>query len=172
MRVRDASELPEPLRRQIEAKQAAATSPARPATTPSSTSSSSSTTSAPRDDREHREQVEFVSWVEIALPGLAECMTAVPHGGHRRKGVAGKLVAEGVRRGYPDVLFDVPRGPWHGLRVEMKAEGGEVSDDQLAWISKLLRHGYLAVVTENAEHAKKIALEYWQLGPFRHVQEA
>jgi hypothetical protein len=170
MRVRDASELPEALRRQVEAKQAGASSPPRSAASPTNTPSS--TASAPREDREHREQVEFVTWVQAALPGLAECMTAVPHGGHRRKGVAGKLVAEGVRRGYPDVLFDVPRGPWHGLRVEMKAEGGEVSDDQLAWISKLLRHGFLAVVAENAEHAKKIALEYWQLGPFRHVQEA
>jgi hypothetical protein len=165
MRVRDASELPEPLRRQIEAKQSGASSPSRAATP--STSTPSSTASTPRDDREHREQVEFVTWVQTALPGLAECMTAIPHGGHRRKGVAGKLVAEGVRRGYPDVLFDVPRGPWHGLRVEMKAEDGVVSDDQLAWISRLLRHGYLAVVAENAEHAKRIALDYWQLGPYR-----
>jgi hypothetical protein len=167
MRVRDASELPEALRRQVEAKQPGATASPRPTSTSSSTSSSSSAASAPRDDREHREQVEFVSWVEIHLPGLAECMTSNPLGGLRKKGVAGKLYAEGARKGYPDLQFDVARGPWHGLRIEMKAEDGVVSDDQLAWISKLLRHGYLAVVAEGAEHAKRIALDYWQLGPFR-----
>ncbi len=52
----------------------------------------------------------------------------------------------GASAGYPD--FDIPykRGPYSGLRIELKIKGGVVTDEQIAWRDHLLSEGYLALI--------------------------
>ena len=40
---------------------------------------------------------------------------------------AKRLKASGYKRGFPDVFVYEPRGPFHGLAIELKKEKGEGS---------------------------------------------
>jgi hypothetical protein len=111
---------------------------------------------------EHEEQASLVVWARLQLkryPGL-EMLVAVPNGGYRTKATAGMLKAEGVQAGYPDLLLDVARGPYHGLRIEMKTAIGVVSKEQKDWIERLTRHGYRAVVCRGWVDAKNEIVSY------------
>jgi hypothetical protein len=104
---------------------------------------------------------------------------AIPNGGFRDKITAGKLRAEGVKRGVPDVFLPVPAivrnpvqpmhrlepmtVPYCGLFVEMKRpktanqRQGSTSDDQDEWIGYLRGAGYaVAVAFDWREAAKQI----------------
>src|SRR5699024_10256580 len=75
---------------------------------------------------EHDEQVQLIRWAGLArgaYPAL-RWLHAVPNGGARNIVVARKLKAEGVQRGVPDLCLPVPRGPYHGLYIELKRAGG------------------------------------------------
>lgn len=87
---------------------------------------------------------------------------AVPNGGLRSKATAAKLKAEGVKRGYPDVALDYPSGSHHGLRIEMKKQGGRTSPEQEKWLENLNNAGYLAVVCVGWEAAANIIKSYLQ----------
>ena len=45
----------------------------------------------------------------------------MPNGGKRQRGAAGRIRAEGGKKGYPDILLDAARGAYHGCRIEMKS---------------------------------------------------
>lgn len=117
--------------------------------------------------REHFEQVALFIWADSAgarakHPEL-EMLFAVPNGGHRHKATAGKLKAEGVRRGVPDLMLDVSRGGFHGFRGELKAEGGAMSIDQRAWRDRYKAHGYYHVVAVGWEAMRDEILGYLEL---------
>lgn len=85
---------------------------------------------------------------------------AIPNGGLRSPATAARMVAMGARRGYPDIGLDVARGPYHGLRIELKRSGlvgrkpaGVVSDDQRRWHILLHGQGYCVEVCYGWEHA-------------------
>lgn len=108
-----------------------------------------------RNDREHLEQKALMEWVGLrrrAHPDL-DLLYAIPNGGHRNRRTAGRLKAEGVRSGVPDLCLPVARGGAHGLYIEMKAPGGRESDTQRWWRERLLAEGYWAVVCVGAESA-------------------
>jgi hypothetical protein len=89
---------------------------------------------------------------------------AVPNGGFRHKAVAGKMKAQGVRAGVLDFNLDVARGPYHGLRIELKRRvGGTVSTAQKHWIAWLRGQGYLAVVCRGWEEARDRLVAYLSL---------
>lgn len=56
------------------------------------------------------------------------------------------LKAEGALRGVSDLLLLVPRGRWHGLCIEMKAEGGRQSPHQKAFQAAVTEQGYRYIV--------------------------
>lgn len=110
-----------------------------------------------RAPSEHDEQAALFAWAaanEAAHPEL--CMlAAVPNGGYRPQSTAARLKAEGVRAGYPDVLLDVPRGRFHGLRIELKRadRANHATPAQGAWIERLRYYGYCAIVAYGAQEA-------------------
>lgn len=75
----------------------------------------------------------------------------------------------GVRPGYPDLLLDVARGGYHGLRIELKAPRAELgrapklSPEQSAWIEWLRKQNYRAVVCEGWEAARDEIVAYFCL---------
>lgn len=114
---------------------------------------------------EHDEQVAATAWWALACHGygLPEfALFAIPNGGARHKAVAGKLKAEGVRPGIPDLCLAVPlkhQGAAGveflaaGLFIEMKRRGNKASPEQEAVILFLRQRGYHVVIAWDAGEA-------------------
>lgn len=64
-----------------------------------------------------------------------------------------RLLAEGMRPGYPDLLLDVARGGWHGLRLEMKSGAGRLSEEQKTRRELLEAEGYYWTLARSSEAA-------------------
>jgi hypothetical protein len=67
---------------------------------------------------------------------------AIPMGGARDKVTGARMKAEGARAGVPDIFVAVPARGKHGLFIEMKVEGGRLSQKQKEWRERLLAQGY------------------------------
>lgn len=112
---------------------------------------------------EHQIQVGVIDWWGYACKGygLPECLLfAIPNGGDRHPAVAGKLKAEGVRPGIPDLFLSVPRGTFHGLYVEMKTRVGKLTAKQEHARAALLQQGYQVVTCLSTEDALGMIREY------------
>lgn len=119
---------------------------------------------------EHAHQVALFMWAaqpaqKSAYPQLQR-MFAIPNGGERNVIVAGRLRAEGVKRGVLDIFLAVPRCGWHGLFVELKRPKsdarakGVVEPEQADWIAYLQSVGYGAVVCYGWEAARDVLIDY------------
>jgi len=118
---------------------------------------------------EHAEQVEFMYLLATHIPEIYAHTTAIPNGGKRHLSVAKKLKAEGVKKGYPDLLIDLPRGRYHGARFEMKRQyspPSKTTREQLEWLERLNAAGYYAMVVKGAVHAFEQAAKYYSFGEF------
>ncbi|MFP1683361.1 VRR-NUC domain-containing protein [Alloalcanivorax sp. C16-1] len=103
---------------------------------------------------EHQEQAVVVRWFDMQYPDITGRLFAVPNGGDRHRAVAGKLKAEGVRPGVPDLWLPVPRRGFSGLVIEMKRrKGGKPSPEQLDWLAWLAEQGFMTVICAGAEAA-------------------
>lgn len=88
-------------------------------------------------------------------------LLAIPNGGMRSKATAGKLKAEGVRAGVPDLFLPVPMGNDSGLWIEMKrAVGGRLSTEQVWWMHQLMVQGYRVMRCNGADAAVQAILDY------------
>jgi hypothetical protein len=111
---------------------------------------------------EHDEQVALFRWArmrEDLYPEL-EMLYAVPNGGHRHKAVAAKLKAEGVKAGVLDVNLDIARGPYHGLRGEMKYGKNTTTPMQDNWIYRYEKWGYKTGVWYSWLEAARAICDY------------
>lgn len=118
-------------------------------------------TTLPRPS-EHAEQcalVEAIAWHANQRPALA-LLYAIPNGGARHKATAGRLKAEGVRAGVPDLCLPVARGGYHGLYIELKARHGRASEVQRWWLGRLAAEGYHAAVCWGCDDAERLILAY------------
>ena len=76
---------------------------------------------------EHHEQAELVKWFRRKYGPIR--IFAIPNGGFRSRATAGRLKAEGVSPGVPDLFV-----PAWQLWIEMKRlRGGRVSPEQRNW---------------------------------------
>lgn len=120
----------------------------------------------PRRDLEHNEQVVLMNRIAALAVNdprfalAAERTHAIPNGGGRSRAEAGRLKAEGVKRGVSDLFVAFPVAPQHGLYIEMKAQGGKVSDEQSKWIQRSRELGYAAHVCWTADEAFSIWRAY------------
>lgn len=115
-------------------------------------------------EQEWEEAARLIRWVDgegVRLYPDLGFFYAVPNGGFRHKAVAGKMKAQGVRAGVLDFNLDVARGPYHGLRIELKRRvGGTVSPAQKHWMAWLTGQGYLAVVCRGWQSARDTLVDY------------
>ena len=103
---------------------------------------------ADRIPTEHEEQRELVLWFRHTWPGVR--IFAIPNGGARSPATAGRLKAEGVSSGVPDLFI-----PAWGLWVEMKrTKGGSLSAEQKDWIAYLESVKFCCIVGKGSDDAK------------------
>lgn len=108
---------------------------------------------------EHHEQVVVVKFCE--LRGIP--VFAIPNGGNRDAKTGAFLKAEGVRAGVPDLFIPVPRGGYHGMFIEMKAQGGrKPTGKQKVWLDLLDGQGYMACWARGADDAIDKIEEYFR----------
>lgn len=113
----------------------------------------------PREE-EHRLQALCVGWFRRNFPEIAWLLFAVPNGGRRDAATGAKLKAEGVVPGVADLILDVARGKWHGLRIEMKTPTGRQSTEQLNYQRAVEAQGYRYEVVRTFEQFIKVIDEY------------
>jgi hypothetical protein len=107
---------------------------------------------------EHNTQVACVNWFRYQYPKYL--IYAIPNGGQRNKIVAGKLKDEGVLAGVPDLHIPVAKKGYHGLYIEMKAEGNTQSPRQVEVMERLRSEGYLCEVAYGFDEFEKIVNKY------------
>jgi hypothetical protein len=119
-------------------------------------------------DIEHQNQVALMAWAALASrkqPELA-MLNAIPNGGLRSKATAGRLKAEGVKAGYPDLVLDIARAGYHSLKIEMKAGRNKPSEAQEWWIAELIKQGHRVYVAYDWEIARELITAYLDGSPF------
>ena len=119
-------------------------------------------------DREGQEQAALMRELELRYPAVFELIYHVPNGGHRFKAVAGKLKAQGVKAGIPDLVLTMARGGFFGLYIEFKAtppNDAAISPSQHERIRKLNEQGYLAVVCRGHFDTIEQIRAYLRLAP-------
>lgn len=131
---------------------------------------------------EHGEQRAFMQYMAKYMPTVAEVTFAIPNGaalgargGGKNDNTArirgAKLKAEGMKSGVPDVMVAWPLNRWDsvygqpqmaaGLFIEMKIEGGSVSDNQKLWRKKLTERGYVVETAYSWIDAVKAVHKYF-----------
>ena len=111
---------------------------------------------------ESEEQQTLFQWAEMMsrrYPQLA-LLYHIPNGGARSKGTAGRLKAEGVKSGVPDICLPVAKGRFHGLYIEMKVGKNKPTANQIMWIDSLLAEGYQAKVCYGWQESVKVIEDY------------
>lgn len=123
---------------------------------------------------EHANQAALFIWA--SLPDVRQrfpelrLMYAIPNGGARDPATAGRLKAEGVKSGVPDVCLPVARHGCHGLYIELKRPAGKrgragaTSENQDRWIADLIAEGYGACSCVGWETARNVLVQYLTRG--------
>jgi hypothetical protein len=84
----------------------------------------------------------------------------IPNGGKRSKMEAAIFKAMGVRAGVPDLFLPVASGNKHGLYIEMKADKGKPTENQLDWLDYLAHAGYEVAICYDWLHAADTTIKY------------
>lgn len=112
------------------------------------------------------EQITVVDWCKAMRIPVAH----IPNEG-KRSPVAGRIMKRmGLRKGFPDLFVPVPKGGFHGLFVEMKAEGGKTTKEQDYWLSLLSANGYAVCVAEGANEGIEKIKRYVRLQTYTEVE--
>lgn len=102
---------------------------------------------------EHKAVAQYLDWRHVLW-------CHVPNEGKRNYQTAAVLRSLGLKRGVPDILIFEPRGGYHGLAIEMKDNGGKLTEPQKQWLRALIDRGYKAGVCYSAESAIKVIERY------------
>lgn len=126
---------------------------------------------ANRVDREGIQQTHFFNWLQFAYPDVYDHAFHVPNGGRRDGRTGAKLKREGVKAGVPDIVVAYPQGNYSALFIEFKAarpHSASVSVEQKAWLERLSKVGYMAVVCRGLDEAKKAIDDYMMADEVPH----
>jgi hypothetical protein len=71
-----------------------------------------------------------------------------------------KLKDEGFMPGVADLFLMIPRGEYHGMFIEMKAEKGTLQTEQKEFLERADNQGYMAVTCYGFLEAKEAITQY------------
>lgn len=110
----------------------------------------------------------LVEWIDLLRmhdglrPGLFFMHT--PNGLARNATEGGIFKAQGLRKGWPDYSLDLPLGPYHGLRLELKAiNGDKPTTEQLDILARLEAVGFKCCVAWGFDDARQQIERYLDL---------
>lgn len=115
---------------------------------------------------EHYHQVKYLYLLERFYPEIYEDMCGIPMGDFRAGLAGARIQAEGAKKGSPDLNYDLPKGVYHGLRIEMKrpaTEGvisGKLSAIQVKRMKRARSNGYYVTVCYGFMEALFVVWEY------------
>lgn len=112
--------------------------------------------------KEHIEQKLLIRWFRMQYPAISKCLFAIPNGGVRHIKTALKLKEEGVLSGVSDLFLMMPKGNFHGMFIEMKAEKGKIQPSQQEFLNLANSLNYKAIVCFGFENAKQYIQNYLQ----------
>jgi hypothetical protein len=124
-------------------------------------------------ESESSQQQALMQWAALnvgAYPQL-KWLYAVPNGFFASPAQKGKMKAEGLKNGVPDLFLPVPfhdqyRNQYGGLYIELKVEkyrthkDGGCSKEQLEWLAYLENAGYKVKVCYGWIDARDAIVEY------------
>lgn len=120
---------------------------------------------------ESEEQQAVMEWAEAASGKWPELrlLYHVPNEGQRSMATGGRLRAEGLKSGVPDICLPSAHGQYHGLYIEMKRrQGGRTSPEQKEWLAALEAEGYQTALCRGADAAIEIITDYLALPKARN----
>lgn len=121
----------------------------------------------PKLPSEDEIQVQIMNWCKLQRYKdytLFDYFHHSPNGGIRTASAGAKFKKAGTKAGYPDLLLDIPRNGYHGLRIELKRDkGGTVSGKQKERLAMLQDEGYKAVVCRGFDESIKTITKYMEL---------
>ena len=133
--------------------------------------------------KQHKRSPEYDLYKAIAIYLSLQYPNVMYHfdptGLSLTKTQAGKLKAIQHSSGYPDLFIMEPRGPYHGLFIEIKPEGtrifknnglifvNEHIQQQSEFMIKLHKSGYYAVFACGFDDAKKTIDDYLRPGTWK-----
>lgn len=116
------------------------------------------------DPLESDVQIAVIKWAEVKTykgRSLAFYIHHSANGGYRDKREAHKFKRMGVQSGYPDLLVDIAKKGYHGLRIELKRSSNEtLTDKQIERLKVLNEEGYYAVACKGFDEAIKTIEDY------------
>ena len=74
-----------------------------------------------------------------------------------------KAKNSGYKKGFPDLFLYEPRGNYHGLAIELKIGYNKPTVEQLTWLNKLTKRGYLAMSSNSLDKTLEIIDTYLKL---------
>lgn len=107
---------------------------------------------------EFQHQYTLMQWALASRKKYPELklLHHIPNGGTRDVIEGKNLKRAGVKKGVPDLCLPVPRGPYHGLYIEMKTETGKATPEQTWWIEELNGQGYFCEVCHGWKNAVRV----------------
>ena len=115
---------------------------------------------------EHGHAAALMCWVAQNIKQYPELkwLTHIGHGGKLDKITAGRMKAEGLKRGVPDYLLLVRRGNYSALWIELKKLEGKLSHEQVLWLNQARECGHFATVCYGWEEARDVIIWYLNYG--------
>ena len=118
---------------------------------------------------ESTHQKTLLNWSRVIKFGdgrLHDYIIAIPNGAHlagtkfQRQRKMAVMKAEGLKVGTPDLFLAIPNLDFGGLWIEMKAEKGKPSENQLIMIDRLSKVGYKCEICYGWVEAKEAIESY------------
>lgn len=102
---------------------------------------------------------ELVRFYEKQYPEL-EAVYAVPNGTFTNHINAEKAYYLGRRSGIWDINIDLPRGTYHGAKIEAKSPTGRLSKEQKKYQKLYIENNYLTFIGRSCDELWKFTLDY------------
>lgn len=107
---------------------------------------------------ENDEQRQLIQWCRT--DSRLQFLFHIPNESVGGKGWLIRNRQLGVKAGVPDLFYPVPMNGYHGLFIEMKAEGGQLRVEQKRWLAALAEFGYKTAVCHGWVEARQVLEEY------------
>ncbi|HIF9337709.1 TPA: hypothetical protein ACX6RO_001797 [Photobacterium damselae] len=120
---------------------------------------------------EHYIQVRLFYLIEKYYPEEYYFVKAVPNGGIRGKKTRFDMQAEGQKKGAHDIDIDLPKGRYHGCKVEVKRENGTLSIEQKVRLERLEEKGYFCYCGKGFDQCWSVFKAYFELPDFDGTTE-